>query len=196
MEYGDAIVHTMTKHYPDIFDWAGAQVRALVTADHDPQDCGILDVGAGQGKYRVVLADYPDVHACEIFAPYVDQNNLHDLYESVTVQSIIRMSWEMIERCSSTPVWDLIVMGDVLEHMDRDTAKMTINNLADVCNDIIVVVPYNYPQGEEDGNVHQTHLQDDLSPELMAREYPELKLISIQSGPNGEPFKGLYRRKV
>jgi hypothetical protein len=41
----------------------------------------------------------------------------------------------------------------------------------------MIAVPYLYEQGEEFGNIHETHLQPDLTPEIMLERYPDLKLI-------------------
>ena len=42
---------------------------------------------------------------------------------------------------------------------------------------VMVAVPYLYEQGTEFGNVHETHLQPDLTPEVMATRYPMLHLL-------------------
>jgi hypothetical protein len=41
----------------------------------------------------------------------------------------------------------------------------------------MIAVPYMYRQGEWEGNVYETHWQPDLTPEVMALRYPELKLL-------------------
>ena len=42
---------------------------------------------------------------------------------------------------------------------------------------MIVAVPYQYEQGEEYGNVYEIHKQDDLTPEIVKKRYPMLKLL-------------------
>jgi hypothetical protein len=41
----------------------------------------------------------------------------------------------------------------------------------------MIAVPYLYEQGTWEGNVHETHYQPDLTPEIVASRYPELNLM-------------------
>lgn len=191
------ILGAITAHWREIYDWAGLGVRTVVTSfwDHDAR---ILDVGAGQGKYRVMLADYPHVDGCEIWEPTVEKNKLRDLYDVVHVGDIhhIVHSPTFYDGVGDQYRYDVVIMGDVLEHLTRERAQETLAVLYAMNAHVIVVVPYNYPQDEEDGNCYQAHLQADLSPEVMTREYPELQLVAIQSALDGSPFKGLYQRRT
>lgn len=193
----EAIRRAISSHWREIYDWAGLGVRGLVTATWG-HDVRILDVGAGQGKYRVMLADYAHVDGCEIWEPTVEKNNLRELYDVVHVGDIhhIVMSPTFYDGRADQYRYDVVILGDVLEHLTRERAQEVLNVLYAMNAHVIVVVPYNYPQDEEDGNCYQAHLQEDLSPEVMAREYPELQLMAIQSSLDGSPFKGLYQRRT
>lgn len=172
----------------EIFDWAGLLVRDYVTTYY-ARDAQVLDVGAGRGKYRILLSSYPRVDACEVWEPTVDAERLRSLYRAVFVQNVVdlvREPW-----WTDNDPYDLVIMGDVLEHMTRDDAKLVLNRIIDVGSDVIVVVPFMYPQDEEDGNVYQCHIQDDLSPELMTTEYPSLRLLALETR-SWKPFKGIY----
>ena len=46
----------------------------------------------------------------------------------------------------------------------------------------MVGVPYNYIQGEWEGNVYETHLQPDLTKENMVERYPHLKYLMGDEG--------------
>ena len=188
--FHDAVVDTMTRRFDDIFDWAGLCVRQLITASYpDRPDTFIIDVGAGQGKYRVLLADYPYMDAVEVFPPYVEGNRLLELYRHVHVKNVINFLDEATEEYLHHTV---VIMGDILEHLTRDDAKSVLEQFCAHVDDIIAIVPYEYPQGEEDGNVHQAHLQDDLTPEIMGQVYPELTLVAVEARDE-KPFKGIYR---
>lgn len=185
----EAIGETVSKRFSEIFDWAGLRVRQLITEIH-PRNTVIIDVGAGQGKYRVLLTEYEAVDAVEVFEPYVEQNNLRALYRDVYVKDVVEwidssFRWEHVKDA-------VVIMGDVLEHLTYDDAYRVICYLCLWAREIIVVVPYEYPQDEEDGNVHQRHLQDDLTMDIMARAYPQLKLLDVEMR-DGIPFKGIYR---
>ena len=68
-------------------------------------------------------------------------------------------------------------MGDVLEHLSVSDAKKILSIVKE--NDILclVAVPYNYEQGTYMDNVHETHLQPDLTHELFLQRYPDFKLL-------------------
>lgn len=185
----EVIINVLTERSKEIFDWSGHRVREMITMLYPP-DTRILDVGAGQGKYRVLLSEYEYVYAVEVFEPYVEANWLRDLYFKVFVQDIREFVNEHDQPFLSGLV---VIMGDVLEHLTFDDARHVLDRLqhCDV-EEIIIVVPYEYPQDEEDGNVHQAHLQDDLTVESMTRDYPELTLMEVEVR-DGKPFKGIYR---
>ena len=184
----EAITRVIAERSKEIFDWAGHRVRELITMTYSP-DTRILDVGAGQGKYRALLPEYEYVYAVEVFEPYVWENRLEELYHRVYTQDIRDFAKSYGYSLLAGMV---VVMGDVLEHLSRDDAREVLEQLRRYVNEIIVVVPYEYPQGEEDGNVHQEHLQDDLTVELMAKYYPELTLLDVEVRED-KPFKGIYR---
>ena len=185
----EAIGATVTQRFSEIFDWAGLRVRQLITEIHPPNTV-IIDVGAGQGKYRVLLTEYEAVDAVEVFEPYVEQNNLRALYRDVYVNDVTK--WIDSPYCWEHVRDAVVIMGDVLEHLTYDDAYRVMCYLCTWAREIIVVVPYEYPQGEEDGNVHQEHLQDDLTVDIMAKAYPQLTLVDVEVRDD-KPFKGIYR---
>jgi hypothetical protein len=175
----------------EVYDWAGLQIRQLITMHHDPAETALLDVGAGQGKYARLLPEYRDIDAIEIWEPSVERYGLNKLYRVVWACHVLELV--------SNPFWQVrperyrfAILGDVLEHLESGAATKTLRYLLRRCDELLVVVPYLYPQGAEDGNEHQRHLQDDLTPEVMAVRYPDLKLIALETR-DGRPFKGLYR---
>jgi SAM-dependent methyltransferase len=186
------LLNAYRQNWESVYDWAGHQVRRFISHRHEPLKTSILDVGAGQGKYRILFADYPRVDAIEIFEPYVEQNLLHELYDTVYIGD----AKYIITQFPDGTHWDVVILGDVLEHLDLADAKQLLIGLERLCTEYFVVVPYEYAQGEEDGNIHQCHLQDDLTPTLMSRHYPQLELLAIESRPDGSPFKGLYKRRT
>ena len=170
-----------------IYDWAGLLVRDYVLSTYDAS-ANVLDVGAGWGKYRVLLGTMPNVDACEVWEPTVDAERLRQLYRHVFVCDVVELT--------TSPWWpssnyDLVIMGDVLEHITREDAQATVERVLYTSADLLVVVPFMYPQDEEDGNVYQRHLQDDLTPELMTVAYPQLELVALETR-SFRPFKGIY----
>ena len=135
-----------------------------------PTSKRILDVGPGQGTYSDLLRDLGyRMDAVEVWAPYVDQFGLRSKYDNVYVADI---------REFNIDDYDFIILGDVLEHLSTEDAQELIDNIHFLEADCLVAIPYMMAQdGEEYGNSYETHLQSDLTPEVMGERYPILKKI-------------------
>jgi hypothetical protein len=128
----------------------------------------ILDVGPGRGIYGTLLNHKFNIDCVEIFPRYVDDYNLSQIYKNIFISNILDFNYSS---------YDLIIMGDVLEHLDLYSAQKLINNICEKNIKVIVAVPYNYEQGEWEGNIYETHLQPDLTIENMVLRYPNLKIL-------------------
>ena len=126
---------------------------------HFPPESSILDVGAGNGTWRRLLPEYADMDAVEIHPP--NAANLIG-YRSVCCCDIYGHKYDW---------YDLIIFGDVIEHMPVDHAQAVLRYAAGHCRDMIVAVPFLYKQDAVDGNEHERHIQDDLTRELFAARY-------------------------
>src|SRR5258708_964797 len=94
-------------------DW---MVERIVT--HRP--ASILDVGAGAGIYEQLLRPHlPDARliAIEVWAPYVEQFRLADRYDEVIIADVTRLG--------ELPQVDVVILGDVLEHLNHLDAWAT-----------------------------------------------------------------------
>jgi cyclopropane fatty-acyl-phospholipid synthase-like methyltransferase len=140
------------------------------------QTSTILDVGAGWGKYRRLLPEYTNIDACEIWLPYIEQEQLYNQYRKVYHDDIcgLHIDW-----------YDAIIMGDVFEHIARENAVELLKNLENKCAQLYVVVPYQYHQGMVDDNPFEEHLQDDITDEIM-QEFYHMKLLAK------DDTKGVY----
>lgn len=136
---------------------------------HLPKTTHVLDAGAGSGSYGELLSGkFERIDALEIFPNYIDMFNLHEKYHKVMIGDI---------RLFDYSNYDFIIMGDILEHLSKEDAENIINNINMNRQGVLVAVPYLYEQGEEFGNVHETHLQPDLTPDVMKERYPSLNLL-------------------
>ena len=131
-----------------------------------PSGAQVLDIGPGAGAMRNLLPANYVMDCVEIFEPYVARFNLRERYRTVHVADA--RTWNLPQR------YDVVIMGDVLEHLSVEDAAMLLTRLSYWCSHIIVSVPWNYPQGPAEGNDAETHLQPDLTPEVMASRYPQL----------------------
>ena len=132
--------------------------------DNVPTSKRILDVGPGQGTYSDLLRELGyRMDAVEVWAPYVDEFNLRAKYDNVYIGNI--MDFDIKD-------YDFVILGDVLEHLSVEDAKFLISKLEFYPKDYLIAIPYMMEQdGEEYGNVYETHLQPDLTPEVMATRY-------------------------
>lgn len=132
--------------------------------DHFPAGAEILDVGACDGIWRQLLPEYT-MDAVEIHAPNADR--LHG-YRKVFRRDVDGLPYEH---------YDLILFGDVIEHMDVEKAQRVLAYARPRCRDMVVAVPFLYPQDAFGGNPWEKHLQPDLTAEIFAARYPGFSVL-------------------
>ena len=133
------------------------------------KDVKILDVGAGEGTYYNYLHDYfTNIEAVEIFKPNIDNYGLENKYKKVYNVDIKDFKYDY---------YDIIIFGDVIEHLEVNEAKEVLIYALNRCKEMIVAVPYLNPQGIEEDNIYEIHKQDDLTDEIMKERYPYLKNV-------------------
>lgn len=138
---------------------------------HFPKGSTCLDVGACDGKWSDLLGDYLTMDAVEIFEPNVSFHNLRQKYRQVWCRDILDVEYDF---------YDLIIFGDVIEHMTTYKAQKVLEYARTRCKDMIIGVPYQYKQGVLYGNPHEVHLQDDLTEALFRVRYPGYELLCAQ----------------
>ena len=65
----------------------------------------------------------------------------------------------------------------MLEHIKLEDAQDLVKRICAANKKCLIAVPYMYPQGAYEGNVYETHLQPDITPENFLERYPELKCL-------------------
>lgn len=128
------------------------------------RDDTILDVGACDGKWRKLLPDYV-MDAVEVFEPYAKALTG---YRKVYNRDIRRFRYDY---------YDLIIFGDVIEHLEVKDAQKVLEYAKTRCLDMVIAVPWLYKQDEVDGNKWQKHLQDDLTPEIFEERYQGFEVL-------------------
>lgn len=125
-----------------------------------PTDATILDVGACDGKWGKLLPEYANMDAVEAFEP-----NLINLggYRNVFHVDIRGFAYER---------YDLIIFGDIIEHLTVEEAQAVLAYAGPRCRDMIIAVPFLYQQGAIYGNPYEVHIQDDLTAENFEERYP------------------------
>ena len=159
----EEIIDTATS-YPFFKDEVKEYLKGKFT-----ENARILDVGAGCGTYYNLLSDYfKEIDGVEVFKPNIDNYELEKKYNHIYNTNIINFKH---------PYYDIIIFGDIIEHLDIKEAQEVIKYAYNMCDEMIVAVPYMCVQGEYGGNVYEIHKQDDLTKENMLGRYPMLKLL-------------------
>jgi len=149
-----------------------------------PYETRILDIGAGCGTYSDLIRGYGyKLDAVEIWEPYITKYDLKNKYSWVYERNVMNMPFNVLE------AYDFYILGDVLEHLSVDDAQWLLSYLRLKGKKFLVAVPYQMEQGEHEGNKYETHLQPDLTPDVMKQRYPELELLY------GNEFYGYYINK-
>jgi SAM-dependent methyltransferase len=135
-------------------DWIKQRVQAL--ASESP--LAILDIGPGVGTYAKLLAGpaVKSLTGIEIYAPYVDTYRLRTYYDEIIVGDA---------RLVDFPESDVVILGDVAEHMSEpDALALWHKAAATARRAVFLSIPIvHYPQHEIEGNPHETHVVDDWS---------------------------------
>lgn len=129
-----------------------------------------LDVGACDGKWGKLLNDYLTMDTIEIFAPNILKHNLADVYKNVYCADIRDFKYEH---------YDLVIFGDVLEHMSVEDAQKVIEYARPRCRDFLIAVPYQWVNRSHYGNPYEVHVQDDLTPKNVLERYPNIQPLFI-----------------
>lgn len=148
------------------YNYFKKEIKEYVEKNFDT-DITILDVGAGSGTYKKLLDKY-DMDAVEVFEPNIEKYNLKSMYDNVFNTDIKDFMYAY---------YDLIIFGDIIEHLDVNEAKTVLKYAYDRCKEMIVAVPYKYKQGIVEDNKYEIHKQDDLTHEIFMERYPLLKLL-------------------
>lgn len=139
-----------------------------------PANTSVLDVGAGCGTYYNLLHDvFPNMDAVEVFKDNIINYSLEDKYNKVYNMDIKNFKFEH---------YDLVIMGDVLEHLTVEEAQFVIEYIYPRCNQLLIAVPYQMEQGEVENNKYEIHLQPDLTPEIFGQRYPQMKFLCGNGG--------------
>lgn len=127
----------------------------------------VLDVGPGAGIYGELCRQVPSiemVECVEIWEPYIAQFNLTGIYDVVH-----RMDVREFDDFD----FDVVIFGDVLEHMSRLEALAVYERARRSAKTVIFSIPIiHLPQGPYAGNPHETHVEDDWKHEEILKWFP------------------------
>lgn len=141
----------------------------------------ILDIGAGSGTYSdrysktwLNRKNFKWI-GVEIWEPYVEKYCLNTKYDDIFVGSALDYFK------SANNKHDICFMGDVIEHLDKDSAINLVTLGVNSCKVVIVSVPIgHYPQDEYDGNPYEKHVKDDWSTEEVLESLPNVQFYGVE----------------
>lgn len=157
----------------------------------------ILDIGAGSGTYINLLKINNNICAdaewiaVEAWEPYIGEYNLKALYSNVVCQDIRLVDWDQLGS------FDVVIAGDVLEHMKKDDAIALVDKILDHTKTLIVSIPICFcPQDDYGGNPFEIHVKDDWSDEEVTStwgQYIKKKYTGSMPRKRDVPFHlGVY----
>lgn len=143
----------------------------------DKSPRSVLDVGAGSGTYGKLLRDRDSRYATgpaafliglEVWRPYIGRFKLHEVYDYLIHRDVRTMTLD------EWPRVDVVILGDVLEHMTEHDA-VRVWNLARAAarKAVYLSIPIiHYPQGAEEGNPFEEHVVPDWNHDRVLATFP------------------------
>lgn len=128
----------------------------------------VLDVGVGSGTYSDLLRGHVSrIDGIEAWEPYISQFSLYQKYDQIIRADVLDLAAENFFG------YDLVIFGDVLEHMSREESMGLWHGLEQcgVRYGMISVPIVHYPQGEEFGNPYERHVQEHLTADEVVKDY-------------------------
>jgi predicted TPR repeat methyltransferase len=126
----------------------------------------VVDIGPGSGTYVKLIRE--DAQCCvdatwigvEIWKPYIEEFKLESRYNQVLNQDVRTVDWVALGP-------DVVIAGDVLEHMTKQDAVALVDRILQVSKTLIVSIPIRHMPQDEHAypNPHEAHIKDDWSHE-------------------------------
>lgn len=166
---------------PENKPWALEKIKEI-----DPKT--VLDCGAGAGTYldliKANLGYKTIVVGVEAWYPYIIKYDLEDRYDILYPIDI---------RDMASFQYDLVILGDILEHMSEDDAVLLWNRISEEAKYALISIPIiHYEQGAINDNPYEVHVEEDWTTEKVLQKFSnivEYKEFS-QTGVFIAKFKG------
>lgn len=146
----------------------------------------VLDIGAGEGKWgRRLKGKVPLITGVEVWQPYVNQYSLHSLYDHLIIDDVRNLTKEQIAG------FDVVVMGDVLEHLSKTDAIEVLAKLKAGVKEIYLSIPVTVCiQGAANGNPFEEHKYHWSDREI--RDELGFQILNFGVNDNGLVCVGTY----
>lgn len=128
-------------------------------------DATLLDIGACDGKWKMLLPEYWNFDAVEAWEPNLRRLQAYRCVYHADIRDL-KYDW-----------YDLLIFGDIIEHLPVEDAQAVLEYAKPRCRDMIIAVPYLYKQDAIEGNTYEIHVQDDLTAEIFDQRYPGFEIL-------------------
>ena len=136
----------------------------------------VLDIGAGEGTYPKLFKEdknmlvNADWWAIEAWTPYIEEYQLASLYDNILNEDVRSIDWNKL------PNFDLVICGDVLEHMTKEESQEVVSKALEKTKELIISIPIvRAKQGAVGGNPFEIHVKDNWSHEEVLDSFPNIK---------------------
>lgn len=127
----------------------------------------ILDMGPGKGTYYDLLGPTYYWSCVEIWHPAVE-----------ALRGKYRYIYEMdIRDFVYKEYYDLVIFGDVLEHIPLKDAQKCVKKAKQNADSILIAFPYDLEQGAIYGNEAERHIQYNSTIEQFEKNYPGFERV-------------------
>lgn len=127
----------------------------------------ILDMGPGQGTYYNLLGPNYVWSGVEIWHPAIEAlKDKYDFLYEMDIRDFVYVKH-----------YDLVIFGDVLEHMTVADAQKCVAAAKENASMILIAFPYDLEQGAIYGNEAERHIQPHTTPEQFDEYYPDFRRI-------------------
>ncbi len=116
-----------------------------------------LDIGAGAGKYGELIKEIiptSKVTAIEIESDYINQFSLNNIYDEVWNINVM----DLISPKYYEHNFDLVMIGDIIEHLRKSDGIDLINYLVYRSKWILIEFPHHYLQNAVGGYSSEAHI--------------------------------------
>jgi 2-polyprenyl-3-methyl-5-hydroxy-6-metoxy-1,4-benzoquinol methylase len=145
---------------PSNKEWVVQKIREI-----EPKK--ILDVGVGSGSLEhYVRANFGasiQLDGIEVWKPYISEFNLLERYNNLFIIDV--KQWDNWD-------YDLVMFGDVLEHMPEAEAVSLWDRVSRQARSAIITIPIiHYPQGAYAGNPYEIHHEEDWNTQRVLAKF-------------------------
>lgn len=166
------MVISMPSSDPSLLGWGCNHIQDL-------KPKRVLDIGIGFGKWGFLVKEYAhkrhpkdssqvELVGVEVWKDYITP--VHNLiYDEIFIGDIL----EFLKYSESIPYFDLVIMGDVIEHLEKEVGEKLLIDLKNISKRILITTPILFARQEaEYGNLNEIHkshwkLEDFRSSEII-----------------------------